>query len=92
MVEAPVLKLPDFTKQFVIQNDASGYRMGAVLIQNAPPISFFSKRLCPKLQCSSTYVRELHAITTAVQNWRHYLLGNQFVKETLQKILRELMN
>lgn len=39
--ETPVLKLPDFTKQFVIQTDASGYDMGAVLTQNGHLISFF---------------------------------------------------
>lgn len=35
---------------------------------------------------------KLHAITLAVQQWRHYLLGNQFIIETDQKSLRELMS
>lgn len=38
MTEAPVLQLPDFTKAFLIQIDASGTSMGAVLTQNAHPI------------------------------------------------------
>lgn len=92
LTKAPILALPDFTKTFVLQTDASGTGIGAVLTQNGHPVSYFSKKLCPKLQNSSTYVRELHAITTAVQKWRHYFLGNQFIIETDQKSLRELMN
>lgn len=66
--------------------------MGAVSTQNGHPISFFSKKICPKLKKSSTYVRELHAITSPVQKQRHYLLGKQCTIETDQKSLRELIN
>lgn len=45
--------------------------MDAVLTQDGHPISFFSKQFCPKLLNSSRYVRQLHAITSIVQNWRH---------------------
>lgn len=45
--------------------------MEAVHHQNNHPIAFFSKKFCPKLLNASTYVRELHAITTAGQKWRH---------------------
>lgn len=33
MTQPPVLPLPDFTQQFVIQTDASGSGMGAFLTQ-----------------------------------------------------------
>lgn len=68
MTKAPNLTLPDFTKQFIIQPDASRNGMGTVLTQNGHPISFFRKKFFPKLINSSTYVRELHAITAAIQN------------------------
>lgn len=66
--------------------------MGVVLTQNEHPISYFRKKLCPKLQNSSIYVHSLHAIITAVQKSRHYPHGKQFIIETDQKSLGELMN
>ena len=55
------------------------------------PIAFFSKEFCPKLRASSTYIRELAAITMAVKKWRHYLLGHPFVILTDHQSLRDLM-
>ena len=79
MVEAPVLRLPDFTKEFVVETDASKGGIGAVLMQDGHPISYFSRKLGPKLQASSTYIRELDAIVEAIHKWRQYLLGRCFV-------------
>lgn len=69
LTEAPVLVLPDFSLPFTLETDASGVAMGVVLIQKGHPIAFFSKLFCPWLLRSSTYVRKLHAITTAVKKW-----------------------
>ncbi|GAU36702.1 hypothetical protein TSUD_16140 [Trifolium subterraneum] len=91
MSEAPVLGLPNFEEKFVLETDASGLGMGAVLIQNNHPICYFSKQFCPRMVQASTYVRELCAITTAVKKWRTYLLGNTFTIFTDQRSLRELM-
>lgn len=66
MTKAPVLALLDFTIPFNLETDASGLVMGAVLMQHNHPIAFFSKPFCPRLLKASTYVHELHAITTAV--------------------------
>lgn len=66
--------------------------MGAVLSQQNHPIAFFSKAFSPKLLQSSTYVRELAAITVAVKKWRQYLLGHSFVILTNHRSLKELMS
>lgn len=39
MSQTPILALPDFTKPFVIETNASGLGLGAMLIQDKNPIA-----------------------------------------------------
>ncbi len=45
LVKAPVLKLPDFDKDFEIHSNASDFVIRGVLVQNGRPMAFESKKL-----------------------------------------------
>ncbi|KAL0385791.1 UNVERIFIED_CONTAM: Retrovirus-related Pol polyprotein from transposon [Sesamum radiatum] len=92
MLSLPILHLPDFSQPFDLTTDASQMAIGAVLSQRQFPIAFFSKKLSSRMQVSSTYEREMFAITEAVRKWRQYLLGRKFNIYTDQKSLRGLLN
>lgn len=89
---APVLALPDFSKSFTIETDASGLGMGAVLTQDKHPIAFLSKAFSPKNQALSVYDKEMRAILYAVDKWRPYVLGRPFTIITDHQTLKHLLD
>lgn len=82
-----MLALPDFTKEFVLETDASAVGVGAVLMQQGHPLAFFSKALGPRNQTLSTYAKECLAIILAIDKWKSYLQHNPFVIHTDKKKL-----
>jgi hypothetical protein len=77
----PVLVMPDQSKPFQIECDASKYASGAVLTQlysngDRHPCAFISKTFSPTERNYEIYDRELLAIIRALEEWRHYIQGS----------------
>ena len=90
MAHTPVLTLPDFKEQFVVETDASDIGIGAVLMQKGQPIAYLSKALAQHHKHLSIYEKEFLALIMAVDKWRQYLQHQQFVIRTDHKSLTYL--
>jgi ribonuclease HI len=77
----PVLAHPILTDPFELEVDASGFAMGAVLLQKKEdgkkhPIAYYSKTLSAAERNYDIYDLELLAIVNALDHWRSYLAGS----------------
>jgi ribonuclease HI len=77
----PVLAHPILTDPFKLEVDASGFVMGAVLLQKKEdgkkhPIAYYSKTLSTAERNYDVYDLELLAIVNALDHWRQYLVGS----------------
>jgi hypothetical protein len=73
------LALPNFSKYFTLEADASELGVGGVLMQQGHPIAFISKALGPRSKGLSTYEKEYLAILITMDQWRSYLQLAEFL-------------
>jgi len=99
LINPPILRYPDFSREFLIHTDASGYGVGSVLSQmhkedkeeKEVVIAYASRHLNDVEKNWSTIEKEAYAIVHAVKQFYPYLYGRRFQVLSDHKPLRELL-
>ena len=82
MSSCRVLALSDFGQPFILECNAFGEGIGAVLMQKGHLTAFESRKLEDTKNLYSIYDKEMLAIMQALAKFRQYLVGNRFVVRT----------
>ena len=98
MLMAPVVRLPKVEESFILETDASQVALGAVMKQRfldtglEHPVGFFSKALSGSERNYSAYELEMYAVVRAVEHFRMFLLGREFLLRTDHAALGKLLH
>nr|GEW60058.1 putative reverse transcriptase domain-containing protein [Tanacetum cinerariifolium] len=92
LCSAPILALPEGTKDFVVYCDASLKGYGAVLMQREKVIAYASRQLKVHEENYTTHDLELGVVVFALRLWRHYLYGTKCVVFIDHKSLHYILN
>ena len=86
LASEPILKLPDFSKTFFVQTDASIEGLSGVLLQKHGdqkfPVVYVSRKLNEAEKNYAIVELECLAIVYTIKKCSHYLLGRQFILES----------
>jgi hypothetical protein len=92
LISSPVLAHPDYSKPFLVDTDASGEGLGAVLAQvidgKEQVISYASRSLTKSEKRYCVTRKELLAVIFAVKQFRHFLYGHKFTIRTDHSALK----
>ena len=69
-----LLTFPDFNEVFHIYTDASGFQLGAVIMQNNKPIAFYSREMGKAQRRYTTGEQELLSIVEILKEFKNILL------------------
>ena len=97
LIQAPLLVFPDFTKPFVLETDASGQGLGAVLNQQqenglVAPIAYASRTLQKHEQNYGVTELEALGVVWAIRHFKPYLYGHACKVYTDHEALKSLLN
>lgn len=94
LTSSPILASPDFSKEFIIQTDASDTGLGAILYQQCDgiehPVAYASRTLNKTERKYSTTEKELLGVIFGVEKFRGYVEGTHFTLETDHSSLQYL--
>ncbi|KAL0402126.1 UNVERIFIED_CONTAM: Transposon Tf2-11 polyprotein [Sesamum latifolium] len=81
MVTDPVLALPDMSKPFVVETDASDFALGGILMQDGHPVAFESRKLKETDNTAVSHFMTQSKLTSRQARWQELLSQFYFVLE-----------
>ncbi|GJR20105.1 putative reverse transcriptase domain-containing protein [Tanacetum coccineum] len=76
-IRAPIMALPEGSKDFIVYCDASINGLGTVLMQRNKVIAYASRQLKIHEKNYTTHDLELGAVVFALKIWKHYMYGTK---------------
>ncbi|GJZ47106.1 reverse transcriptase domain-containing protein [Tanacetum coccineum] len=92
LCSAPILALPEGSKDFIAYCDASKKGLGVVIMQREKVISYASRQLKIHEKNYTIHDLELGAVVFALNIWRHYLYGTKCMVFTNHKSLQHILD
>nr|GEZ80228.1 putative reverse transcriptase domain-containing protein [Tanacetum cinerariifolium] len=92
LCSAPILALPEGSKDFIVYCDASNKGLGTVLMQREKVISYASRQLKIHEKNYTTYDLELGTVVFTLKTWRHYLYETICTVFTDHKSLQHILD
>ncbi|GKG05393.1 putative reverse transcriptase domain-containing protein, partial [Tanacetum coccineum] len=92
MCSAPILALPEGSKDFMVYCDASHKGLGVVLMQREKVVAYASRQLKIYEKNYTTHDLKLGSVMFALKIWRHYLYGTKCTVFTDHKSLQHILD
>lgn len=92
ITSSPVLAFYDPSGELTLENDASEYGIGSVLMQNGKPVAFSSRTLSSSERNYAQIEKEMLAIVYGLEKFHHYTYGRSVRVLTDHKPLVSIVN
>jgi hypothetical protein len=92
LTSAPILKIDDLSKDYVVCIDACKEGLGGVLSQEGFVVCYEYRKLKEHEKNYATHDLELAAVVHALRKWIHYLMGKKFELRTDHNSLKYLFD
>ena len=96
LTTAPFLKYPDYSKDFILQTDASNFCIAAILLQKYDnilhPLSYASRRLTLAEEKYPVMEKEALACIYGISKFKHHLTGRKFILQTDHQSLKYIFS
>ena len=92
LTKAPVLAFYDPNEELILENDASEYGLGSVMLQKGQPIAYASRSLSPAEKRYAQIEKEMLAITFGLEKFHHFTFGREVKIITDHKPLVAITN